>query len=215
MDFFVLETGVDLAKSEAPTYFHQLKPVNRGEAPRCRACGRFIGMLSWLPPYRVELQVWAEQAGDLGSGGGDDLLISERLKRCIEESGVRGFVGFDPVAIERIKSHKRGRRVRVVPPPYYRVGVQRSEAAIDIARSELEGEEPIRCPVCLDVGIIKRAKRIVLQPSPTPEEDVFRPRGLNLVLCSDRFRRCCAANRISNVILIPAQDYGFDFYPGE
>jgi hypothetical protein len=49
-----------------------------GPAPRCPACGGFIGLLRWLPPFRVELETWGKEFGDVIHIG-DELLVSERF----------------------------------------------------------------------------------------------------------------------------------------
>jgi hypothetical protein len=44
--------------------------VTLAEAPRCPTCGRFVGMLKWQPPYRVEMDTWGDHFGDLAFGSG-------------------------------------------------------------------------------------------------------------------------------------------------
>jgi hypothetical protein len=42
-----------------------------GEAWRCPECNRFLTMLRWLPPYRVELERWGREYGDFADIGQD------------------------------------------------------------------------------------------------------------------------------------------------
>ncbi|HSP79360.1 MAG TPA: hypothetical protein VLQ93_12570, partial [Myxococcaceae bacterium] len=60
--FFVLRGGATGSRYEADV--EKAEPVNRADAPRCPRCGDFIGMLTWLPPYRVELELYGQELGD-------------------------------------------------------------------------------------------------------------------------------------------------------
>jgi hypothetical protein len=52
--FFVLEEGMF---GPADTKFSKIAPINRGDPPQCLQCGEHMGMLTWLPPYRIELEL--------------------------------------------------------------------------------------------------------------------------------------------------------------
>lgn len=64
---------------KATTDFLPSEPHNVGDAPRCPACNRFVGMLRWQPPFRVEVETWGSTFGDIAFGPGDSLLVSEGL----------------------------------------------------------------------------------------------------------------------------------------
>jgi uncharacterized protein DUF1629 len=212
MDFFVLNVRHKSVGS-ATTDYLDCDPVNLGAAPRCDACGRYIGMRSWLPPYRVELKVWGKQFGDLVSGTSLDLLISHRFKSVYEELGLTGLEGFDPVEVVRVKRRKR---FAGDPPPYYRVGVVRTNAAIDVVQSGLEGEHAVSCLVCLNVGLVKRFRRVAIVEKSWTGEDIFIARGLTgTIITTERFKAFCDENRISNAVLVPANEHSIDFYPWE
>jgi len=219
MKFYVLNKRASPSESPACMDFLPVDPVNIGpDAPKCSTCGRFIGLLPWLPPYRVELETYGKLFADLASGPSSDVLISEKFRQLVEEHEVTGFEGFDPVEVVRVKKH---RRFSGEPPPYYRVSVVRSQAAIDQVASGFDGYEgPVFriCPVCRSGAAVypKRWQRIILEPGTWSGEDIFVARGLaGTYLVSERFKVLCEENGITNVVLIPAEEYAHDFYPWE
>ena len=92
MRFFVLDYKPGHARGE--TEFYSVQPDNVGEAPKCEACGCFIGALKWFPPFRAGLELWDSIFGDIAFGPGDELLVSERFKVLWEERGLTGLQGF-------------------------------------------------------------------------------------------------------------------------
>jgi hypothetical protein len=111
---------------------------------------------------------------------------------------------------------KRRKRFAGEPPPYYRVSVVRTNATIDVAQSGLEGEHAVRCPVCLNVGLVKRVRRVAVVETSWTGEDIFIARGLTgTIIATARFKAFCDENRISNAVLIPANERSFDFYSWE
>lgn len=214
MRFFVLEQRGSARPSEFDTEFYCLEPDNVGEAPRCPACGQFVGMLPWLPPYRVELETWGTGYGDVAFGPGLNLLISERFKRVVEEHGLTGFEGFDCVDVVRVRRHKRWKQ-KLPPPPYWRVNVMRSQAAVDQIASGMEWEEgAVICPACRRGHDLQRWKRIILEEGTWEGEDIFIARGLpGTFVTSERFKRVCDEHNVTNTVFIPAEQYGYDFYP--
>lgn len=64
MKFFGLKYSPDLELVTAATDYYEVEP-NLGDAPYCEVCGKPIGMLAWLPPYQVELELWHKAFGDI------------------------------------------------------------------------------------------------------------------------------------------------------
>jgi len=159
----------------------------------------------------VVLEAWGSRWGDIAFGPGDQILISDKLKKLFAEAGLSGFERLDPVKIVRAKRRKRGAGD---PPEYWLASIKRSGAAIDEAASGLVREEAPTCAECRAGGIIKRARRIVLKANTWSGEDVFVARGLpGTILVSGRFKRLCEDNDLGNCSLIAAEDFGFDHYP--
>ncbi len=213
MRFFVLTFKPEHARGE--TEFYKAEPIQRAQAPKCEACGCFIGALKWLPPFRAGLELWDNIFGDIAFGPGDELLVSERFKALWEERGLTGLDGFHPIEVVAVQRHKRGKAAKGGPPPYYCVTVVRSKATIDEPASGLVREHPPACPLCRGDGV-KRTQRIVLEPSTWSGEDVFIAHGLTGTrLASERFRSFFDDYKITSAVLISADEYSFDFYPDE
>jgi hypothetical protein len=190
------------AIGNATTDFLAGAPHNVGEAPECPACNRAIGMREWLPPYRVEIDVWGKTFADIASGPGLDLLVSERFASLWCEEGLVGLEGFDPVEIVRVR---RRRRTPDTPPRYFRVSVVQSDTTVDPVQSGMRWESPELCEVCREDGLLNGWERIVLEGP--ARENVFMARGLpGTILADDRFHAFCETYDIKNARLIPGPD---------
>ncbi len=209
MKFFVLQNP----KADERTAVTDFLPVDgsrTGEAPRCSACGRFIGMLPLLPPVRVELETWGTNFGDIAFGPSEELLVSARFWKLYQDSDLTGLIDVGSVEVVKLKSHQKPRKAA---PRYHCCRVGLSKAAVDDAKSALEREEPATCKECRLGGIIKRIRRVVLEPSSWSGEDNFFSRGLpGTILASEKFEKFCRENQISNCLLIPAEEFSFDHY---
>lgn len=217
MRFFVLERKPTGMKESGRTDVMPEEGFTVGEAPRCPACGRFIGMLKWLPPYRVEMDTWGDHFGDFAFGGGCEwFLVSDHFRSIYVQSGLKGLGSFDPVEITKITRHNK--KLRGNPPQYFKVDVVRSQTAVDQAASEFEWSDGASiCPVCLfpKEGVIKRWKRVVIRPESWQGEDIFVPRGGGELVTSSRFKELCEASELKNAVFVAAESYGHDYYPRE
>jgi len=99
--FFVLE---DDMHGSYDTQFSKQDPVGRGDAPLCPQCGEPIGMLTWLPPYRVELELHGKDFGNFVRGSGYDFLISARFAEAFRAEGLAGLLDFHPVEVTRVRT---------------------------------------------------------------------------------------------------------------
>src|SRR4051794_24598198 len=93
-----------------------------GPAPCCPTCGRFVGLLTWLPPFRAELETWGKEFGDVMRIG-DDLLVSEHFTEIYTKGSLTGLLAFAPVEIIKVRRH---RKLRGEPPRYFRATIVRS-----------------------------------------------------------------------------------------
>lgn len=212
MRFFVLQNPKH-GEGTAITDFVPVDGSLTGEAPRCPACGKYIGMMPLLPPVRVELETWETAFGDIAFGPSEELLVTDRFWKLYRASGLTGFVDVGPVEVAKAKSHCK---LREPAPHYHCCRVGRGKAAVDDAKSGLEREEPRACEACRLGGIIKRALRVVLQSNSWSGEDIFFARGLpGTALVSEEFKRFCQENQISNCHPVPAETFSFDSYPWE
>ncbi|XXF77950.1 hypothetical protein P2318_33595 [Myxococcaceae bacterium GXIMD 01537] len=191
------------------TRFDKAEPITRGEVPRCPHCHGVIGMLPWLPPYRAELEAYGEALGDFVEGPGDQVLISERFANAFHQEGLTGLSGFHPVEVVRVRRKRKGPRAIDVPR-YLVVSPCFGHAAVDMARSHIRHEKPVRCPECRYVGP-DSIHGFSLEPGTWRGEDVFRPRGLpGRIVVSERFAQLAARRGLTNLRLVPIEDYVWD-----
>jgi ribosomal protein L34E len=213
MKFYVLENPkVGPGDGDAVTDYLYVDGSKLGDAPQCPVCGKYLGGMPLLPPIRLELKAWGSRWGDVAFFGGDQILVSNRLRDLFVEAGLSGFTRFDPAELVKISRRKK----RVGSPPNYQLAsIQRGRALVDDAASGLERNEPSTCDECRSAGI-RRTDRIVLEANTWSGEDVFHARGLpGTILASERFKRLCDDHDLANCCLVPAEDYHFDFYPHE
>jgi hypothetical protein len=210
--FYVLQNP-DPDREDAVTDFLDVDGSPTGAAPRCEVCGKYTGLMPLVPPVRVELESWSSVWADVAFGPGTQKLISDRLKRHFAEAGLRGFVRCDPAEVVKVTRRKGG--AKGPPPRYWLATVGRSRALVDAAASGLDrGDGPV-CAECGTGGIIKRWRRLVIQPGTWSGEDVFIARGLpGRILTSERFKSLCDTADL-NCHLVPAEKFGFDYYPNE
>jgi hypothetical protein len=200
--FFVL---TDDMHGRHDTKFTKIKPVNYGGAPQCPRCHSFLGMLSWLPPYRVELELYGERLGDF-VGPGSDFLISEQMATAFRAEGLTGLLGFHPAEVVRVRRKRKGLQPDTLPR-YFVVDAGFTSAAVDVAHSRLRYDKPVTCPECRSAGL-DSVHGFVLESGTWTREDVFRARGLpGTIIVSERFAGFVARHQLTNLKLIPTEEY--------
>jgi hypothetical protein len=208
MQFYVLNRSPTGQDEAARTDALQAAGTRRGSAPCCEACGNYIGMRQWLPPYRVELHSWGREFGDLTFPTASDLLVSLRFKELWERQGLIGLSDFEPVDVVKVTRH---RKLVGEPPTYFKAAVVLGQAVVDSVASGVELEEPPTCPICRLGNGIKSWKALVIEPETWSGEDIFRPRWAADFLATSRFKNFCEANEMKNAVFIPAEEYGHNF----
>jgi uncharacterized protein DUF1629 len=191
------------------TKFDTAEPDNTGDGPYCPQCGDPIGMRTWLPPYRVKLELYGQDLGDFVDGPGHDMLVSERFAESFRQEGLTGLLGFHPVEVLRVRRMRKGPKPGAVPR-YFAVTACYSRAAVDEAHSRIRRVEPVTCPECRSTGV-DSIHGYTLEPGTWSGEDVFRPRGLQgSILVSERFAGFVARHGLTNMKLIPTEEYVWD-----
>ncbi|HLL53325.1 MAG TPA: hypothetical protein VK447_07260 [Myxococcaceae bacterium] len=198
------------------TEFIKVEPVNRGPGLHCPQCGNGIGMLTWEPPYRAELELYGKAYGDLVDGPGSGLLVTERFANDFRAEGLTGLSGFHPVEVVRVRRKRPGPKAGL-PPRYLYVTVGHGQPAADMERSRIKGSRPMGCTWCRYVGT-DAIDGIVLEAGTWHGEDVFEPRGLwGTTVVSERFMRFAERHAMSHMSFVPIEKYVYDpsghFYP--
>jgi hypothetical protein len=206
--FFVLEKGAIGSRYDADV--DPVEPENLGEAPRCPKCDGFFGMLPWLPPYRVELELHGEALGDFIRAPGYEWLISERVAEAFRAEGLTGLEGFHLVEVLRVKCLRKRPRKPLTVPRYYVVWPCFGRAAVDLVLNRVRTVNPLTCLECRAVGI-NAINGFVLEPGTWGGEDIFRPRGMQGdIVVSERFKEFVERHGFTNVVLTPTEQYVWD-----
>jgi hypothetical protein len=204
--FFELEDDMGGAYD---TKFEDVEPVNRGEPPPCPKCGETIGSLTWLPPYRAELELHGQDFGDFVTGSGSSRLISERMAAAFQAEGLTGLLGFHPVEVVRVHRRRKVPKPSAVPR-YFVVTACFGPGTVDEARSRLHRNKPVTCPECRNTGV-DSIHGFTLEPGTWQGEDVFRPRGLQGdIVVSERFAEFVKRHGFTNMKLTPTDEYVWD-----
>lgn len=204
--FFVLDN--EKWESHDTEFYRVDEDDDVGEAPQCPRCGRFIGMLPWLPPYRVALDLHGKELGDFMTGVGNS-LVSERFVEAFRAEGLRGFEGFHPVEVRRVRRQRRGPKPAIVPG-YFLVTPVFGSAVVDEARSRLRRHSPITCDWCRLTGV-DGIYGFALEQGSWNGDDVFIPRGLSgTMIVSERFADFVARHGFTNMKLTPTEEYTWD-----
>jgi hypothetical protein len=189
---------------------HAVEPV-RGEAPRCHQCGNFIGMLTWRPPFRVELELYGEAHGDFIAAPGNGLLISERFADAFHKEALTGLSGFHSVEVISVRKKRQCPKPSSVPS-YLFVTPAFGSAAVDEARSRIQHQRTISCDWCREAGV-RAIHGFCLEERSWNGDDIFRPRGLpGRLVVSERFVGFVQAHGLTNMQLTPTEELRHDYY---
>ncbi|NET39687.1 MAG: hypothetical protein F6K19_48300 [Cyanothece sp. SIO1E1] len=188
MKYFVLKNP-KAEEYENVTDYVTIEESVLGKAPVCPVCGSYTGMLPVLPPVVVEIQSQGSQWSDVSFGSGDQILVSDQLKKRFVDYSLLGIESIEPVAIAKAQSRKR---MMPNPPKYWICTITHSKISIDDKASNLVRERSWTCPYCKFGGLIESFDRVILEDEDQTSEDIFFARGLpGTLLVSAKFKRVC------------------------
>jgi len=188
-----------------------------GDAPRCPSCGDFIGLLTWLPPYRVRLVkgMKSYEPGDVISGPGMSagFAASERFITEFERANLKGVERWEPVAIEGYDNYWEKKLKRPAPAGSYKLAI----LPVPTVRAKWEEMHPkplpkrelvwVGCAVC---GRSPRAaeswKGVVVDDESWTGADIFKLTSLSgHFIVTEAFVKFVAAGKFRGVPLVPAE----------
>ncbi len=211
MKFYVPMPWKDELFGRRWAYGLPVEPTFHGPAETCPICGGYISSLEWLPPRRLHLSS-ADPAkwGDFVWGAGIGLVVSERFVKAYQQAGLVGIHEFGPVEVARVGKKRMGEVPDGVPNYYAVFKIERLGPAIDVKASNVryKNGQP-ECSFCL-FGGRQSIERLIIDLSTWQGEDVFVPRGGTGMVVSERVHEIVEALRLTNVWLIPAENYGWD-----
>lgn len=151
--------------------------VPRGHAPRCTDCQRYVGSLTWLPPFVARLEGRGRLWPDIGFGGGNDLVLSEHLFQALLEQAPRGLTLRGHLAVDGVDW--LGPPPDAPRPAYLLVGVTHARDAVDDFRSGISREDGPPCPTCRLAGVIQHIEGLWFETEDDAATlDFFMARGL-------------------------------------
>lgn len=202
--FYVLQKEVVGSRYEVVV--DEVEPISLGKGANCPSCGKPVGMLPWLPPYRVQLEMYGEALGDFIETTGYEFFVSERLKNAFHAEGLTGLQGFHPVEVLRVRRMRKGPKLTGTPQ-YFAVTTCNSRAALDIERSRIRYAEAPTCDECR-YGHKDAIHGFSLETGSWQGQDVFRPRGLNgSLVVSERFGRFVERHGFTNMRLTLTEEH--------
>ena len=197
--FYVLVPG---RGSDADTEFFKSEPINRGEAPKCPSCGRFLGMRRWLSPRRAEVVIHGERSGDFAFASSSEFLVSEAVLSAVQDEGLTGLND-----VEEVEVSSTLRPVPAKPRRYFYGEIQQQGADFDAGRSGVERTTASKCSDCLSDGIAS-IRGFAIDSASWSGADILVPRGLSgVVVVSEAFRRVAEASGFSNIELVPTERF--------
>lgn len=178
----------------------QTKGARLGPGPKCPVCERPLGSLTLPPPYRVEIETWGRDFGDIMYYGNHTLIVSDVARRVFEQHQFRLPANLEEVTVEKVRKH---RKVSGNLPKYFKLTVPIGPARIDQKASEFKWKagEPI-CPHCLwpKKASLLSYKRVVIENGTWDGHDVFKAHGSPVhFIVTERFKNACEANGLKNV----------------
>ncbi len=179
-----------------------IKPENVGDAPECPACGEYVGMLPWLPPYHAEIIVHGKKLGDVVDCGAE-LLVSDRFREAWEKEGLRGIEEFSPVERLRIRPARLGRR----PLTYFHIKARYYGTRLDLQKSLIDFRKPPTCSYC-QTGHIDCVRWLAIDESSWTGEDFFIAWGRTSdIIVTDRVRQMRDKYELTNINLTRVEEY--------
>lgn len=212
MKFYVLEPEGGIRFGTKWAYADEAEPVIISDEAEdyCPVCGRAVGRLKWLPPYRVKLSsAKPEKWGDFVWGAGFTLLVSDRFKAIYEQEGLKGVKYFAPVDIVRVGNRKTGDLPKGLPT-YYLIEIVWRGAKLDEIASKVVWEREPTCFYCRLGGHRVKLEGIILEEGSWVGVDIFKVPAAPGLLVSERFKEVVERYGLKNAWLIPAEKYGWD-----
>lgn len=208
MQFYVLRQLPFLDDGAPMTSVCRMMPDVLGDARQCPNCGLFVSSLQWLPPYYAEVVARGRAFGDVAFEAVDSLLVSNRFRMAWLDAHLVGIDEFSP--IDRIRV--RPARLKKNVPTYFYIAPRLFDVQIDLDHSLIEYSGPVTCFKCKGGGL-ESIRGFSLDLSTWQGEDMFLAWGLpGVTIVSDRVRELRDNHGLTNVNLIPTENYFWDPY---
>jgi hypothetical protein len=185
------------------------------DAPVCPQCGGYVGGLIWIPPYKIELEMYTKQFGNVVLGSGNDLVVDDYFKSRFEETDLTGLEFSGEAEVVKLICRWGVKKKQLgEPPKYYVARIKYGCAAIDHEKSGsvFHLKRHPTCDYCR-VGLIMRYSKIVIDESTWDGTDIFLARGVGgMITTSQRFKDWWDSCNFNNCKVIPADEEHVDYH---
>lgn len=216
MKFYILtENDWKTEKGFTETEWMPVDPGNYGDAPVCPKCGAYLDGDEWLPPYRVALEMFTKEYGNVVLGIGRSIfLVDDYFRDRFPKTDLTGLEFIGEAEVSKLICRPGVRKKMLTEPPRYHLAkIRYGCAAIDQEKSGFvfeEGREPT-CDYCRQ-GLVKRYDRIVIDESTWDGTDIFLARGIGgMRTTSQRFKDWWDTCEFNNCRVIPAEECHDDY----
>jgi len=215
MNFYILTNrDFQTEKGHADTEWMTTDDVNLGAATRCPVCHGVIEGKLWLPPYKIELEMFTKQFGNVALGtGGVELVVDDYFKSNFENASLTGLEFIGEAEVVKLICRNGVKKKQLGAIPKYSVArIKYGCAAIDHKKSGSvfdDGDEPT-CDYCR-LGFIRYYPKIVIDENTWDGTDIFLARGIGAkIATSQRFKDWWDSYNFNNCKVIPAEEFGRD-----
>ncbi len=207
MQFYVMELEVG---SLFETWGDTMDPIHIGasaDRQKCPGCGKGVGSLPWMPPFRATVRAYGKQLGDVAFAS-SDILVSQKFRQTWTAAQLKGIDTFHPLDRLRVRPARLGRKT----PTYFYVNPQRFGARVDLSRSLIEYNNLSPCLYCLH-GNLESARGFAIDEASWTGEDLFIAWGIpGSLIVTDRVRQLRDDYDLKNVTLTPVEKFFWDPY---
>lgn len=188
-----------------------------GDAPRCPACGRYIGAKRWLPPYVISLVEGTKTSApaDVMTGPGigpDSFIASERFVSEFKSSALTGIEQWEPVKIEGFADYG-GDSIHgaLVRQRYFVAFFPSPRTRLKLDQMSTTSKGRVECKVCGRGMIVDSYHGVVVDEESWSGEDIVRMTNLEVIVASERFARFFEAGEFTGALVPPANAYEQSF----
>ena len=205
MQFYVMELEVG---SLFETWGDAMDPIHIGasaDRQKCPGCGKGVGSLPWMPPFRATVRAYGKQLGDVAFAS-SDILVSQKFRQTWTDAQLKGIDTFHPLERIRVRPARLGKKA----PTYFVVQPKRFGTRVDLNRSLIEYNGSFACMKCLHTNV-DTVRGFSIDESSWTGEDLFITWGMpGSIIVTDRVRQLRDDHDLKNVTLTPVEKFVWD-----
>jgi len=196
MKFFQLDIHRSEYNDAGFVYFESVGKCNFGDFPTCPTCSAPIGILPWLPPYKIRIK--GKHAGDIVAGTGRSFLVSPRFMEALDSAMLTDVETLAPMD-SKTKSDIISTYTHLHPPTVV--------ARMDEAATTFDVHKLVGCESCRTAQR-SRVEGFRVDESSWGGQHFFYPSGLyGVLLVTETVANALRAANLENVHLVHQDDF--------